>query len=686
MTTKPPTELFDGPVCDRRYPVADYVQSFEFAQFLDLVVEPPPPEDNALMARSYQPPMNLVLVGDAATIEHAAARAAADGSSLAAALGGVLLGQARAGERGLTLATAPVAAEAVEFTPADLRRGDAGLAAVVKRRTGLSLGPEALATLRAGGLTLTAAGEAGLRSLSLRPKPLTPRPRPPVDQKGGPELRMASSAMMASGASSDGPEIEASFASERPGLQLAAVVPWVQRWKLLGYSRGKLVQSLTLAPQEETTIEVFTWDRQRRTLDQTSQTDVESSSESDFKRQDSLDTLNELLTGNELNREVGAQFAASYGTSERTYVKLDGQGKLSAKDSVNRTARQTGKRLSDMTAKASSRVKTQRSSKITEASEFGSETRVTRKIRNANMCRTLSFDYFELMVSYEVETEPDPEGVVLCMMVTNPFAQEGNPLEIPVFEDRHLRIYDSLLRPALLNGGLAAGFDGARLLSAREHAKAIACETYGCGKKAEAEGDDRSGELDTYKPPAYTTLPAWSTVVETGTALAAVAEALFNARAGGFFDGYTPDNRGGASAEGVAELKRFMFARLLYRLMAQLAGALDSLKGFTANPPTDPEALRDALRRVALNAPSGAGSGSAEALQPVLAAPPSSIEAIATEALAAYPEGRRGFLRGKADYWNAWSPNDGGLAPPSVSRSPTRSRTSSFLRAGDGQR
>ena len=40
-------------------------------------------------------------------------------------------------------------------------------------------------------------------------------------------------------------------------IQVSLFLPWEQVWTLLGYTRGRLIQSIGLAPQEETTIEVF---------------------------------------------------------------------------------------------------------------------------------------------------------------------------------------------------------------------------------------------------------------------------------------------------------------------------------------------------------------------------------------------------------------------------------------------
>lgn len=478
----PVVELFDTDECHRRYPVSDYVQTFEFAQFIDLVASPPAPPEKPKLLLEDNSAVSAVPISYVPTNQElidSLVHAAENGQSMTEVLNALPINIAAASEKAVCQAfrrLPPIVEIPLEANDSNAAR----VAEKVACALGLKPVPAVIEMLsqtvqRDGHIALShpdthewcvlrinSAVEKVLNSAeqqldvgkaySSETTAVTERQALKIEKKGGPTVVQSNK------------------------LQFSAVLPWTQKWKLLGYSRGKLIQSLTLAPQEETTIELFSWDRRRRSLDQTSQTDTESSTEFDQKQQDSMETLRELINGSEFNREVGAQFAASYGTDAQTYVKLDSQGKLSGKDSVTQTARTTGKRISDLTLKASNRVKVQRTSKITESSEVGREERVTRKIRNSNMCRTLSFDYFELMVSYEVQTQPDAQGLILCLLLTNPFADSHSGIYIPEFEAKHLRIYDSILRPALLNDELLPGFMAARLLAARVAAKSIACE------------------------------------------------------------------------------------------------------------------------------------------------------------------------------------------------------------------
>ena len=105
-------------------------------------------------------------------------------------------------------------------------------------------------------------------------------------------------------------------------------------------------------------------------------------------------------------------------------------------------------------------MKTQRSSKVTETTETGSEQRITRKIRNPNLCHTLNLDYFEILTHYLVKTEFNESGMRFCAMITNPVAER-------TFGYPFIRQHESPLRDALIDRSLSPGFEAIRLLRAR---------------------------------------------------------------------------------------------------------------------------------------------------------------------------------------------------------------------------
>ena len=70
--------------------------------------------------------------------------------------------------------------------------------------------------------------------------------------------------------------------------------------------RGDRWYHLSLGPQEETTIEVFSWDRSRRSLEQSSSTDVEQSFESSDTTKDVVDVVKDMTRNENLQLQANA--------------------------------------------------------------------------------------------------------------------------------------------------------------------------------------------------------------------------------------------------------------------------------------------------------------------------------------------------------------------------------------------
>jgi hypothetical protein len=613
--SKPSVELFDDAECDRRFPVADYVQEFEFAQFIDFVYSPPasPQANNEPLVPRLGSEANGVplILSRKQDIVRGILRAATTGQSLVNVMDGLPVG--------LLTASADLANQALDPSsmPAVTTVNDRTLrnfASTQRIKLGTSnasvtLAPRQLARLLSGDVVRVVDSELAVHEI-----------RPSSQLRAA--LVIQNNTNIAATGNRDitvrAPQMERSEPSYEYRLRLAGVIPWRQKWKLLGYSRGKLLHSLTLAPQEETTIELFTWDRSKRALEQASQTDIERAYDLESKTQDTQDVLAEMTSGSEFNREAGIGFVASYGASEQTYVKLEGQGKLSAKDSATRVAKTSVKRLTEMTLKASTRVKTSRSSKISESAETGREDRVTRKIKNPNMCRTLSLDYFELMVTYNVETTPNTDGVVLCVMLRNPFANPESAIHVAMFKNEHLRIYESILRPFLLSPDLLDGFAAARMLRARDFSKAIACETYDCKKDEPEKNKGENKESPVPDPNAWKKLPAWEAAFTRIMRLAEVSVALFNVSPDPMMQAWDDaDGKGESPAESdVLNSRRWLYGQLLAKQMPEFQQALEALKNYHGNDfaTADHDSLRAAARRVDTVAPAASGGGSAAIL------------------------------------------------------------------------
>ena len=104
-------------------------------------------------------------------------------------------------------------------------------------------------------------------------------------------------------------------------LPLAIYMPITQLWELLGYSRGALIHSVGLAPQEELTLEVHSWQKFTTGLEDTTTTELTVTGDTTDTGRDSNDVLNETGNQSDLRNNLGGNLSYSgYGLS----VNLNG--------------------------------------------------------------------------------------------------------------------------------------------------------------------------------------------------------------------------------------------------------------------------------------------------------------------------------------------------------------------------
>jgi hypothetical protein len=241
-------------------------------------------------------------------------------------------------------------------------------------------------------------------------------------------------------------------------LMVALFLPWRQTWTLKGLSRGRLLHSLSLAPQEETTIELFTWERHRKTLEQSSETDTEQTVEGTDSTKDTSDVYSEVNRQRDFQWQVSGSYRATY-RPVGGEISLGADAQMQNKNAISEVGKTTQNRVHETVLKASTKVRARRVSKVTETSEWGSEQRVARKVGNPNMCHTLNLDYYEVLAHYEIKTTFLPEDARLCAFIRNPLSTEKFTAEL-------VRRNETALSDALLDGALREGFQACRMLSA----------------------------------------------------------------------------------------------------------------------------------------------------------------------------------------------------------------------------
>lgn len=263
-----------------------------------------------------------------------------------------------------------------------------------------------------------------------------------------------------------GPDV----ASSPPAVvEMALLVPFEQRWTLKTYERGELISAIGLTPLEEVTIEVFSWDRRKSSVEDSSSSEAERTAEAQSIDRDTRDVFSELTRNSSFTWGLKGELSAGgYGSIG---------GNVGGGNTLNDVARRTGQTLQEATEKSTEKVKSSRQTKITEAIEEGSETRTTRKLRNANQAYPVTYNYFEVLARYSVVTDCLADEIVPVLTVPG----AGGRLVVDV---DFVRGNEAQLRRGLLTAALAAGFDAARLLWMRERACEELCRECLCSSDA----------------------------------------------------------------------------------------------------------------------------------------------------------------------------------------------------------
>jgi hypothetical protein len=251
------------------------------------------------------------------------------------------------------------------------------------------------------------------------------------------------------------PDLLTSADAKQTLLPLAVYLPWRHRWVLKGYSRGELLHALALGPQEEVTIEISTWDRRKRTFEDSAQSEFEQTSEFTDTRKNVEGVVRDISNQAELGMTAGANVGFKVGV-----VDVNASSTASAKAGMANSSKNNLEILRESVTKSSNKLKLQRETKVSESSEVGIENKVTRKVRNPNLCHSLTLNYYEVLAHYDIITEFNKEDARLCVL-------DDNPVQMNDFNDTNVRYYESVLRRVLLVPDLARGFDGARTLYAQ---------------------------------------------------------------------------------------------------------------------------------------------------------------------------------------------------------------------------
>ena len=267
-------------------------------------------------------------------------------------------------------------------------------------------------------------------------------------------------------------------------LPMAIYMPFLQQWQLDGYTQGRIVNSFSLGPGEEQTVEIFTWAKSSSSLTSATSFESEQETESSGSRHDALDVSEDVAHQAGFETSTDGKVGFTVGVA-----KFDLGAKASGRAALNEGENETRQTIIDATTRSTGRVRTSRTLTVTESQEAGSEERVTRKLTNPNACHTLTVPFFEVLANYQVSTFVRGDEVRLVALIKSSLLSS-----VTVIDRAFIRSHESALRLALLDSTLADGFEAARFLDARDRACDVLCHSCSCEEEDSGEADGSKWE------------------------------------------------------------------------------------------------------------------------------------------------------------------------------------------------
>ncbi|MFQ5846208.1 MAG: hypothetical protein ACE5IQ_00885 [Candidatus Methylomirabilales bacterium] len=236
-----------------------------------------------------------------------------------------------------------------------------------------------------------------------------------------------------------------------PHPHFALLVTFEQVWRPVGYTRGELINTISLAAGEALTVEIHSWDKS------TIKSEEELAEESKLRVTENLTQRDVLTVVRQIGEHTGSHFDLNFKVpipKAQTTVDLGGAG---TSEKLNKTLTETLEQTRERTVEAAHTLKTSRKLRIEVSREVGREQKQTRVVSNTNRCHTLSYHYFEVMSNYLVTTRL--VSVTPCLLLPNP-AVRVTP--------NWVLCHEGILKEALLDKVYLPGFQAARILETHE--------------------------------------------------------------------------------------------------------------------------------------------------------------------------------------------------------------------------
>lgn len=234
----------------------------------------------------------------------------------------------------------------------------------------------------------------------------------------------------------------------------ALLVDLEQSWELLGYTRGELVQGLTLAPGEQLQLEVHYWDKRTARREEELAEEQERRLDQRLTERDSLDVVREIAA--QQGRKVSAGLKLSLPIPLKGSADggaLDGGIEQTMEQSLSTLLKSTQSQVRETVLQSVDSLKQQRKLRIEVARESGRENKQVRQLANSNRGRALHCRYFELLANYRVQLRI--AALKPCLLL---------PLPRLDISPRWVLAHESELDAVLLAPSVRPGFAAARRL------------------------------------------------------------------------------------------------------------------------------------------------------------------------------------------------------------------------------
>lgn len=242
-----------------------------------------------------------------------------------------------------------------------------------------------------------------------------------------------------------------------------------QEWQHVGYTRGDLIKSLSLAPGETVTLEYHYWDKTIIKSEQELSSELELKSSSTLTQRDSKEVLDELTKNNQLKLDASSKISIPIppiDISAGNEAGISSQIQQHVSDSVKSSV--------ENVVNVSNSFKQTRKIRIEETRDSGREEKQTRVIANTNRCHTLEFKYFEVLSNYLVTSSC--VAFQPCLLLPFNVVCDGKVFSCKNITAKFILCNEHILKSVLIDTKFLAGFDAAKKIESFERLKTLFAE------------------------------------------------------------------------------------------------------------------------------------------------------------------------------------------------------------------